>query len=82
MPLPTLNVDQKFQIRDLQLKIVSIQENLRSLQQKLQLEGQRLRSLIEGAATQSGCSLDSVSFDLETLTFSEKTPNPPAPPAA
>lgn len=80
MPLPELSAEKKFTARDVQLRIMQIQEGIRSLQQKVQNEGMRLRQLIESWTAEAGLSFDKVTFDLDTLKWSELAP-PPAPPA-
>lgn len=80
MPLPELSAEKKFTARDVQLRIMQIQEGIRSLQQKAQNEGMRLRQLIESWTAEAGLSFDKVTFDLDTLKWSELAP-PPAPPA-
>jgi hypothetical protein len=79
MPLPELSAEKKFIARDVQLRIMQIQEGIRSLQQKAQNEGMRLRQLIESWTAEAGLSFDKVTFDLDTLKWSELAP-PPAPP--
>lgn len=82
MPLPELSADKKFQARDIQLRIMQIQEGIRSLQQKAQNETTRLRALIEGWTAEAGLGFDKVTFDLDALKWADlpPAPAPPAPP--
>lgn len=92
MALPVLNSDQKFTVRDQEVKIAKIKDNIVRLQdqirnfqaqiQQLQQAAQNeigvLRKIIEDIATAANLKLDEVQFDLDTLAFKD-APKPNEP---
>ncbi len=80
MPLPELTTDKKFLARDIQFRVLQIQEGIRGLQQRIQNESTHLRQLIEGWTLDAGLTFDKVTFNLDDLKWTELPP-PPAPPA-
>lgn len=97
MAFPVLNSDQKFAVRDQEVKIAKIKENINRLQDQIrnfQAQIQQLtqtanteigvlRKQIEDIATASGLKLDEVQFDLDTLLFKDAPkPNEAPAPAA
>jgi hypothetical protein len=92
MPFPELNVEKKLAIRNTQYRISSLveqsravqrqaQEQVQTIQKQIQVESAQLRAQIEGFTVELGLGLDKVSFSLDTLVYTELTPNAPAPPA-
>jgi hypothetical protein len=76
--VPELNIEQKFAIRDAQLRLANTNEGIRTLNQRVQTDNALVRSLLEGVVTAAGLAFEQVSFDLDSLTFNE-VPAAPAP---
>lgn len=91
MDLPVLTAEQKLFIRDQQLALSRTQIEITNIQTKAKNDiqfqqqksvevGTQLRVFVEAIAKQNGLEFDKVTFDMDTLTFAEKSvPVAPAP---
>ena len=79
MAYPVLTADQKFNIRDRQLKITNLNNIVQNYQRQLQAEQQGLRGVIEGIAAEGKIDSKKASFDLDSLTFQDLPNAAPAP---
>jgi hypothetical protein len=79
MAYPILTAEQKFNVRDRQLRITNLNNVIQNYQRQLQAEQQSLRGVLESIAAEGKVDSKRASFDLDSLTFQDLPNAAPAP---
>jgi hypothetical protein len=80
--MPTLSTDQKYNVRDLQLKLQTTQVQFQNAQNNAQTADQNFRTYIGKLAEELKIEVAKLQLNLDTLEFEPRTVPPDAKPTA